>query len=150
MTYYIVDPEHPIADKSGRVIAARHALYAKIGPGPHVCECDKIVDWPDLKVRHLDKNKKNINPDNLVVSCLSCIQLHSSPRAIQPGEIVWYNRSGRRSRGVEKICARCERKFVVEAANARNNPKVGTYCSGSCRSIATNMKAAAARRAAKA
>lgn len=150
MKTYTVDPDHPLADRMGRVQVGRHALYSKIGPGPHQCECSRSLDWLDIRVQYLDGDKSNLNPENLAATCMSCIHRRTNPKAIQPGEVVYVNRNGRRSRGVERTCARCSSIFVIEASNARYNPAVGTYCSGTCRSIHVNMKNAQARRAAKA
>lgn len=147
MKLYTVDHDHPLADGMGRVLTTRHALYAKIGTGLHRCECDRMIGWDQIRVRSLDGDKSNIDPANLAVTCMSCVHRRTHPKAIQPGEVVFINRHGRRSRGLERTCLRCSASFVIEASNARYNSKIGTYCSGRCRSIDINKKNAAARRA---
>lgn len=74
-------PNHPIATKNGRVLLHRAALYDKIGPGEHPCHwCGEIVSWeksypkhPDaLIVDHLDHDRHNYSPENLVPACNPC------------------------------------------------------------------------------
>lgn len=137
----IKDPEHPLAGKNGYVPANRHALYSEIGPGPHKCyTCPRTLGWHELLVVKID--------DLYRVNCTNCVRTRNHPKRIQDGEPVFVNRNGRRSRGVERTCERCSKSFTVEAANFRINPKVGRFCSGSCRSIFINLEAAAKRRAA--
>lgn len=79
----IFDPSHPLAQAGGGVMEHRLVLYEKIGPGEHVCHsCGKKVSWEHdwggsrrdgaLVVDHLDFDKLNNNPDNLVPSCFAC------------------------------------------------------------------------------
>lgn len=72
---------HPVAAPGGRVFEHRRNLYDAIGAGPHPCHwCGLLVAWdrrspydPDaLVVDHLDYDKLNNDPTNLVPSCLSC------------------------------------------------------------------------------
>ncbi|MGI8721199.1 MAG: hypothetical protein ACR2JG_03120 [Geodermatophilaceae bacterium] len=66
---------HPLADNQGRVYEHRLVLYAVLGPGTFPCHwCRKPVDWDErtLHVDHLDDDKTNNNPANLVPSCLVC------------------------------------------------------------------------------
>lgn len=74
-------PEHPLAAKGGLVAVHRVVLFDKIGPGDHACHwCTCPVSWdkswprdPDgLVVDHLDHNRLNNDPDNLVPSCEPC------------------------------------------------------------------------------
>jgi hypothetical protein len=59
----------------------RRILFEKIGPGEHRCfHCQKTVSWDKtypkdldgLVVDHLDDNKANNEPTNLVPSCAAC------------------------------------------------------------------------------
>lgn len=73
-------PDHPLARAQGRVLEHRRVLFAAIGPGPHQCHwCSRPVDWtrgvstPDaLVVDHLDFDRANNDPSNLVPSCHPC------------------------------------------------------------------------------
>lgn len=72
-------PFHPLAMKNGKVTVHRMALYEKIGAGNHPCHhCGKVLDWHSeyratkLTVDHLDWNRKNNDPANLVPSCFGC------------------------------------------------------------------------------
>lgn len=142
---YIIDHDHPLSSGSGKVGKGRAALYAKIGNGPHSCvTCGNSVTWrkgrglQGLIVKYLDGSRENLDPSNLEPSCVACILSGTNAYSIKPGETVFVNKDGRRERGLVKICAACDREFIVGAANAKANPKVGTYCSGSCRSRHSN------------
>lgn len=74
-------PNHALAMSSGRVFVHRASLYDKIGPGGFPCHwCQKMVYWEKsypkhedaLLVDHLDHDRHNNNPDNLVPSCNRC------------------------------------------------------------------------------
>lgn len=75
----VTKPGHPLARAKGQVHAHRVVLYDLIGPGPHPCHwCGKSVDWAfgvttdALVVDHLDDDRANNDPANLVPSCNSC------------------------------------------------------------------------------
>lgn len=70
---------HPLARSKGQVQMHRLVLFEKIGPGTHPCHwCEKPVTWgyhvgPDTLVTdHLDENRANNAPENLVPSCVGC------------------------------------------------------------------------------
>lgn len=71
-------PGHPVAGPSGITYVHRVALYDAIGSGAHACHwCGTPVHWmPDdcepLVVDHLDLDKSNNDPANLVPACRSC------------------------------------------------------------------------------
>lgn len=66
---------HPLADQWGHVLEHRAVLYDMIGPGPHPCHwCGKAMEWGgySLTADHLDFNRSNNDPANLVPSCNPC------------------------------------------------------------------------------
>lgn len=71
---------HPVAHVTGYAYAHRVVLHDKIGPGEHPCHwCSAQVAWginqasPDyLTADHLDWDRLNNVPENLVPSCLPC------------------------------------------------------------------------------
>lgn len=73
-------PGHPVAWTNGQAYQHRVILFNKIGPGPHQCHhCDATVRWMDdrtdpdyLTADHLDRDKNNNQPANLVPACNSC------------------------------------------------------------------------------
>lgn len=74
--YLFLDEAHPLKTRyNGRKVAEhRLVLWEKIGPGTHGCHwCNKPVTWlKDLQVDHIDWDKLNNVPDNLVPSCRPC------------------------------------------------------------------------------
>jgi hypothetical protein len=71
--------DHPLARSQGKVAEHRVALFSKIGPGPHPCHwCGKSLAWDaerqSLKIMadHVDHDRLNNDPSNLVPSCLDC------------------------------------------------------------------------------
>lgn len=71
-------PEHPLARQQGKVLEHRVVLYARIGEGAHPCHwCGKSLTWvgrPSERIAadHLDGDRLNNRPDNLVPACLHC------------------------------------------------------------------------------
>lgn len=72
---------HPLAHARGTVWAHRLALYEAIGPDPTVCHwCSTQVRWDSrwpkdadgLCADHLDNDRENNSPSNLVASCGPC------------------------------------------------------------------------------
>lgn len=72
---------HPTANSRGFAYEHRVALYDAIGPGAHPCHwCGTEVSWDrsypqhrdGLVVDHLDEDKANNDPSNLVPSCSVC------------------------------------------------------------------------------
>jgi hypothetical protein len=72
------EPDHPLADSTGCVRIHRAVLYDRIGPGEHRCHwCPRFVRWDGsgigrLVADHVDKDRWNNDPGNLVPSCRSC------------------------------------------------------------------------------
>lgn len=72
-------PDHPLATKSGGMLVHRKVLFSELGPGSHPCHhCGRVVTWglkskrERLEVDHLDSNRQNNDPANLVPSCNRC------------------------------------------------------------------------------
>lgn len=65
---------HPIAFANGQMLEHRLVLFNQIGIGPHLCaHCATAVRWGvDLQTDHLDHNRLNNDPANLVPSCAPC------------------------------------------------------------------------------
>lgn len=67
---------HPLADRWGHVLEHRKVLYDKIGPGAHPCHwCGASVTWDSgysLTTDHVDFDRSNNDPANLVPSCNPC------------------------------------------------------------------------------
>lgn len=69
---------HPLADSRGSVSEHRVVLFDTIGPGEHRCHwCQTPVYWDiqegqGLVVDHVDGDKLNNIPENLVPACQPC------------------------------------------------------------------------------
>lgn len=76
----VVRHGHPLAMSRGRILEHRLVLYGVIGPGGHPCHhCGVIVRWEAertaadvLVADHLDFDRLNNDPGNLVPSCNPC------------------------------------------------------------------------------
>jgi hypothetical protein len=77
---YVTVKAHPLKPGGGKLPAHRVALYDKIGPGPHACHwCETGISWdvrPSVEgcidTDHLDGDRYNNDPANLVPSCHRC------------------------------------------------------------------------------
>ena len=137
-------PEHPLASKGGIVREHRVVLFAKIGPGTHPCHwCGSPVTWRApgepgtitgqgvLIADHLDDDKRNNDPGNLVPSCNRCnVWRHPPQPPIVAGELFLTNPNGSRSRAVERICEFCGEAFLARTTLVRRGG--GRFCSTSC------------------
>ena len=73
----LLQKNHPLAAPDGKLYEHRKVLYDKIGPGPHLCHwgCGKLLDWggkQGICADHLDGDRLNNTPENIVPSCMSC------------------------------------------------------------------------------
>lgn len=132
---------HPLAPPSGMVAVSRLVLYEKIGAGTHPCNwCDTPVKWMPgaglaegaLLADHLDWDRNNDDPENLVPSCNRC-NAHRTRQGdrkrITQDEltVLW---SGVRTRAIERQCERCGEMFLIPpSATGRGR---GRFCSRSC------------------
>jgi hypothetical protein len=74
--------DHPLANKSGSITEHRKILYETLGAGTHPCHwCSMPVRWQRCTVGctkgtlvpdHLDGDKTNNHPSNLVPACNRC------------------------------------------------------------------------------
>lgn len=74
--------DHPLASAAGSLLEHRKVLYDKIGPGPHECHwnyfsrCGETsLEWGGtrgVQADHLDGDRLNNDPENVVPSCLAC------------------------------------------------------------------------------
>lgn len=135
-------PGHPIAPPGGTVAESRLVLYDKIGPGTHPCEwCEKPVTWKpgdrtsadSLFADHLDWNRHNNDPANLVPSCNACNahRVRGGGRApIIESELFIVNRNGSRTRATPQNCANCGSEYLARVSEIKIGK--GIYCSRSC------------------
>jgi hypothetical protein len=78
-------PGHPVADKYGRASEHRVVLFDAIGPGPHPCaECGRPVDWPQLSVDHVNRDRTDNRPENLQPCHVGCNTMRAR-RPWRPG-----------------------------------------------------------------
>lgn len=84
---------HPLAPASGLVKEHRAVLFDAIGPGAHRCHwCGTTVAWERswprhadaLVVDHLDHDRLNNDPANLVASCGACNGERNVPTTSAP------------------------------------------------------------------
>lgn len=72
--------EHPLSTKKGQVLEHRFVLYEMVGPGEHPCHwCGRMLNWDgkgnrstSIRADHLNGDRRNNSPENLVVSCHRC------------------------------------------------------------------------------
>ncbi|MGP1666976.1 MAG: HNH endonuclease [Rhodanobacter sp.] len=69
----LLKPQHPLSMADGRVYEHRVVAHDRHGghcPGCHWCGAG--LTWVEAVVDHLDEDRGNNSPDNLVVSCNDC------------------------------------------------------------------------------
>lgn len=70
-------PKHPVGTvgQQSRVYEHRAVYHAEHGEGPFSCNwCGVEVTWQTMHVDHVDDDKANNDPSNLVASCPTCNQ----------------------------------------------------------------------------
>jgi hypothetical protein len=142
----IEDADHPLSYAHGIVAEHRKKLYDRIGPGTHPCHwCGVDVIWQiaqynrkgNLVVDHIDGNRWNNSPDNLVPSCGTCNTRRSMSKIVKDDELFVTRPDGRRARAVSRTCPSCFSEFLVEARTVRSGERIGkprgVYCSRRCK-----------------
>ena len=135
---------HPIAPRGSVVQEHRLILYDKIGPGSHPCHwCGKIVEWSvpgqpqpqfidRLQCDHLDEDKANNNPQNLVPACYKCNKNRSNRQIVEACEVqVRIGNEDHNRRAEVMECPVCKSSFVRPWYVNRKNRKQAV-CSRSC------------------
>lgn len=65
--------DHPLADSDHYVFEHRKVLFDVLGSGTQECFwCGLALDWKALVVDHLNENKQDNSPENLVPACNKC------------------------------------------------------------------------------
>lgn len=98
---YFMDKEHPLSSSIGKVYYHRHVYSLKIGR------------WlrDDEVVHHIDGDKTNNNPENLLVTTNSNHSKHHNPKSLKP-----------------IFCESCGKFFTPESAKRR-------FCSFECSAV---------------
>lgn len=128
-------PNHPLAHESGTVLEHRLVLFASIGPGLHQCYwCGVAVAWAtgaeairSLVVDHLDHDKLNNSPTNLVPSCNGC----NAHRTRGENWTPWS--PGTPPRTEPRLKARCRRGHEMTPENVYIRPDTGRRWCVECR-----------------
>lgn len=69
----LLRPDHPLADTHGHVFEHRVVVYDKNGGTEPSCFwCGKGLTWKQAVVDHLNEDKADNTPSNLVCSCNDC------------------------------------------------------------------------------
>lgn len=75
----LLDRMHPLSDSNGNVYEHRHVAYVEHkGQCPGCFWCGVELEWKTAVVDHLDEQKANNTPSNLVVSCNDCNRARGS------------------------------------------------------------------------
>lgn len=133
------DPRHPLADIRGNVYEHRWILFSKIGPGVHSCHwCGAEVRWASqtgakaglLQADHVNGDKYDNSPSNLVASCHLCNTRRGNPILVGDHELFVIQPGGTRGRAVEVTCLYCQQSFVARLAKVKTGSV--KFCSRKC------------------
>lgn len=111
---------HPIASAKGNIMEHRLVLYNKLQGRNTQCHwCNKMLKWHNgekICADHLDWNRQNNDPENLVPSCISCNsgrKAGNTPLSFNHGETLTYkykcNKCKSRMREYQKERSRLRR-----------------------------------------
>lgn len=130
-------PDHPLVPPCGRMSVHRINLFEKLGPGVHRCHwCKKPLIWEVRRkakrraifVDYLDHDRNNVSKQNIIPICNTCnVRRKQRDVAEEYVEIA-----GIRHRATRRICATCEKEFLVPTYQLKHRP--ARFCSVSCRS----------------
>lgn len=140
---YVTVSSHPLRPEGGKLPEHRLVLYKKIGPGPHRCHwCGKPIAWdvpPSadgcIDTDHLDGDRLNNEPKNLVPSCHRCNIIRTHDRQFENKPFMISTTTGTRRSAARRTCQRpgCGKEFLAELALIAKNPeRNGRYCSREC------------------
>lgn len=134
-------PGHPLLTPNGTATYLhRVVLWKKIGPGSHPCHhCGRIVTWAPgrgvrdgaLVVDHLDDNRQNNDPTNLIPSCHACNKGRTPKKNRVRDDELWLSRSDAdtRRRALRFTCAECGEEFLAPHRRVRPQKFCGRVCS---------------------
>lgn len=75
----VLNRAHPLADAAGTIYEHRQVAFAQHeGQCPDCFWCARALHWHEAVVDHLDEQKDNNEPSNLVVSCNPCNRARGS------------------------------------------------------------------------
>jgi hypothetical protein len=67
------NPNHPLAQANGWVFEHRAVLFERFGPQAQECHwCGVSLEWDAICIDHLNEDKGDNRPENLVISCNRC------------------------------------------------------------------------------
>lgn len=101
---YSYSPNHPLANKAGKVYEHIYVMCKLIGRPLREDEC----------VHHIDRNRANNNINNLLLLTHS---EHAYLHAVEDGKAIY----------IDKICPCCKNKFTTTKSSDKN------YCSNQCK-----------------
>ena len=69
----LLKPEHPLAESGGLVAEHRYVMFNLLGAAIQKCGwCGCCIDWSDVVVDHLNEQKDDNEPSNLMLACNDC------------------------------------------------------------------------------